>query len=86
MMLVSFLVALAAAAAVTIAFGRHQRRRPVPLPPRQLALAFALVLAIPPAMAASGLVRWDAAATGVGCGVGVFGGQLLIARRPLPPG
>jgi hypothetical protein len=86
MMLTSFLVALAAAGGVTIALGRRQGRRPVPLAPSKLAIAAAAVIAIPLAMAASGLVSWDAAATGVGCGVGIFGGQLLIARRLLPPG
>jgi hypothetical protein len=92
-MLTSFLVALAAAGGVTIALGRRQGRRPMPLAPSKLTIAAAAVIAIalaviaiPLAMAASGLVSWDAAATGAGCGMGIFGGQLLIARRPLPPG
>jgi hypothetical protein len=86
MMLTSFLVALAAAGGVTVALGRRQGRRPMPLAPSKLAIPAAAVIAIPLAMAASGLVSWDAAATGAGCGMGIFGGQLLIARRPLPPG
>jgi hypothetical protein len=86
MLLLTFCVALLAAGGVTVALRRMQRRPPLQAPAVQIAAALLVVLAAPSALAALEIVSWDAAAVGVGCGIGILGGQLLAGLRTDAPG